>query len=75
MFKWERGGGGGRLNLNFLLFHDIFKLKDLYFRNDRKEIIISYCINTTKNWLRAIFKENELVTSPLMLHKANILWH
>ena len=38
-------------------------------------IIISYYINTTKYWLRAIFKENELVSSPLILHKANILWY
>ena len=38
-------------------------------------IFISYGINTTKYWLRAIFKENELASSPLILHKANILWH
>ena len=38
-------------------------------------IIISYCINTTKYWLRAILKENELASSPLILHKANILWY
>ena len=38
-------------------------------------IIISYCINTTKYWLRAIFKENEIANSPLTLHKANILWY
>ena len=38
-------------------------------------IIISYCINTTKYWLRAIFKENELASSPLILPKANILWY
>ena len=25
--------------------------------------VISYCINTTKYWLHAIFEENELVSS------------
>ena len=38
-------------------------------------IFLSYCINTTKYWLRAVFKENELASSPLILHKANILWY
>ena len=36
-------------------------------------IIISYSINTTEYWLCAVFKENELMSSPLILHKANIL--
>ena len=40
-----------------------------------KGIIISYCISTAKYWLHAIFKENELASSPLILHKANILWY
>ena len=38
-------------------------------------IFISYCINTTRYWLRARFKKNDLASSPLILHKANILWH
>ena len=42
---------------------------------DRLNILVSYCTNTTKYWLRAIFKENELASSPLILHKANILWN
>ena len=29
----------------------------------------------SKYWLRAMFKENELASSPLILHKANILWY
>ena len=36
-----------------------------------REVIISYFINTTKYWLPAIFKENELASSPLILHKVN----
>ena len=36
-------------------------------------ILTSYCIDTTKYWLRAILKENELASSPLTLHKDNIL--
>ena len=36
-------------------------------------ILTSYCIDTTKYWLHAIFKENELASSPLTLHKDNIL--
>ena len=31
---------------------------------------ISYCTDITKYCLRAIFKENELASSPLILHKA-----
>ena len=39
-----------------------------------KAVIISYCINTTKYLLRAIFKEYKLASSPLILLKANILF-
>ena len=35
-------------------------------------IIFTHCINATKYLLRAIFKENELASSPLIFHKANI---
>ena len=35
----------------------------------------SYCINATKCLLHAISKKNELTSSPLILHKANILWY
>ena len=38
-------------------------------------IIISYCVNTIKCWLRVIFEENELASYILILHKANILWY
>ena len=39
----------------------------------RRELIIyNYCIDATKYWMHAIFKENELASYPFILHKANI---
>ena len=35
-------------------------------------IFTSYCINTTKYLPHAIFKKKELMSSPLILHKANL---
>ena len=40
-----------------------------------RQVAISYGIDTTKYWLRAVFKENKLASSPLILHKTNILWY
>ena len=33
------------------------------------KIIIGYCTNTTKYWLSAMFQENEVASSPLILQK------
>ena len=55
---------------------DMLEKKRYVTIHSKNDVIIScYCINTTKYWLRAIFKENKLASSPLILHKANILWY
>ena len=55
----------------YVLIHDVSAGEDARY----VAIFIIYCINTTKYRPHAIFKENELASSPLILHKANILWH
>ena len=61
--------------IRFLFYLGVMKYnKNLDF-SVIKYSIYQLFINTTKYWLRAIFKENELASSPLILHKVNILWY
>ena len=65
-----------KTKLMFFTFHKFISCIPEYFiLHINFSILISYCIITTKYWLRAIFKENDLASSPLILQKANILWY